>query len=452
MADELKSVISPPVHKLRVDEAFDSVSTLPKVETLEKYFLQEGRLSEDAALKIINEGAELMRKEGNVLHLESPVTICGDIHGQFYDLIKLFEVGGKIGEVKYLFLGDYVDRGSFSIECVLYLMALKLTYPEKIHLLRGNHECRHLTEHFTFKRECEVKYTIRVYDACMTAFDCLPLSALVDKKYLCVHGGISPQIETIEDIEKLDRFMEPPTSGPMCDLLWSDPVSEFNLDEGNRKFMPNSVRGCSYSYSFKACCDFIQRNNLLSIIRAHEVQAEGFLLSKNNEKTKFPALITIFSAPNYLDQYQNKGAVIKFDGKEMNIRQFRESPHPYWLPNFMDAFTWSLPFAVERITEMLTATFNVCSDEELEKEEMTNERNNRLKKKIASLATLTKVCSVLRENRECSIKLDGLAPVLSDTRSPKKLLDSRQGRKSSFDDAKELDLINEKMPETKSLP
>jgi len=332
-------------------------------------------------------------------------------------------------------------------ECVLYLMALKIAYPDRIYLLRGNHECRHLTEHFTFKRECEVKYSNTVYDACMKAFDCLPLSALIDKKYLCVHGGISPHIETVDDIDKLNRFMEPPTSGPMCDLLWSDPEPNFDLERNGSKFIPNTVRGCSYSYSFKACCEFIQRNGLLSIIRAHEVQAEGFLLSKINEKTKFPALITIFSAPNYLDQYQNKGAVIKYNGNEMNIRQFKESPHPYWLPNFMDAFTWSLPFAVERITEMLTAALNVSTNEELEREDVTAERRDHLKKKMDSIVTAAKVCSVIREHRECSIKLEGLSPVLGDTRSPKKLLDTKRGRINSFDDAKELDRINEKIPQ-----
>jgi len=185
-------------------------------------------------------------------------------------------------------------------------------------------------------------YNLKIYYSCMKAFDCLPLSALVDEKYFCVHGGLSPEIETVDDIEKINRFMEPPTNGPMCDLLWSDPEPNFDLELSTElRFQHNQTRGCSYTYSFKACCDFIRRNNLLTIIRAHEVQAEGFCIAKVYDKTKFPAMMTIFSAPNYLDQYQNKGACIKFDGKEMNIRQFKESPHPYWLPNFMDAFTWS---------------------------------------------------------------------------------------------------------------
>ncbi|ANB11012.1 calcineurin catalytic subunit A [Sugiyamaella lignohabitans] len=341
---------------------------LPNLAFLKDHLFREGRLHEEQAIYIINSATKIIMEEPTLLEIDPPVTLCGDIHGQYYDLMKLFEVGGDPRNTKYLFLGDYVDRGYFSIECVLYLWALKLHYPKSVFFLRGNHECRHLTDYFTFKLECKHKYSLNIYEACMMSFCTLPLAAVVNKQFFCVHGGLSPELHTLDDVRKLDRFREPPTHGLMCDLLWADPIENFGEEDNNRSFIHNNVRGCSYFYTYKAACDFLVKNNLLSIIRAHEAQNAGYRAYLESRNTGFPSVMTIFSAPNYLDTYNNKAAVVKYENNVLNIRQFKHSPHPYWLPNFMDVFTWSLPFVGEKITDMLISILNICTREELEED------------------------------------------------------------------------------------
>lgn len=459
----MEDVPAPKTNRLTYADIYDVSTGKPQYEVLKQHFLGEGRIEEKIALKIIRDGAELLKTEPTMLEIEAPVTVCGDVHGQFFDLMKLFEVGGKPESTRYLFLGDYVDRGYFSIECVLYLWALKLCFPKTLFLLRGNHECRHLTDYFTFKLECKIKYSEEVYDACMEAFDCLPLAALMNKQFLCVHGGLSPEILTLEDIRKLDRFREPPPFGAMCDLLWSDPPEDFGNERASSElYMHNSVRGCSYYYSYTACCEFLRRNNLLSIIRAHEAQDAGYKMYKKNQATGFPSLITIFSAPNYLDVYSNKAAVLKYENNVMNIRQFNAVDHPYWLPNFMDVFTWSLPFVGEKVTEMLVNVLNIKEDVEMEEDGVagvvTAERKEIIRNKIRAVGKMARVFSVLRKESESVLQLKGLTPTgllpfntLSEgTEGINKALlkyGSDTGAKiTSFEEARSLDRENERVP------
>ncbi|KAG6856514.1 hypothetical protein H0H87_003602 [Tephrocybe sp. NHM501043] len=467
----MKSVPQPAKNKPTEAEFFkvnERGERKPNPFYLRDHFLREGRLTEEQALYIVERATELLKTEPNLMEVKSPVTICGDIHGQYYDLMKLFDVGGSIEENNYLFLGDYVDRGCFGIECLLYLYSLKLWYPKKFVLLRGNHECRHLTEYFTFKRECLHKYSEKVYDACIESFCALPVTAVVDGRFFCVHGGISPNLVKLSDIAKLNRFQEPGSHGLLCDLLWSDPIPTFGREQeaGELSVAPgttyvhNSTRGCSWSFTYEAACQFLERNGLLGIIRGHEAQDAGYTMYRKTPSKKFPSVITIFSAPNYLDLHHNRGAVLKYANKNITIRQFNYTNHPYWLPNFVDAFTWSLPFVGAKITDMLLAVLSVCSQEELSEAdadsgdemepglsaEESQKRRQEIKKKIMAIGKMQKVFQMLREESENATELQFDNSVLrSDGLSVQGTKMGRQVR--NFDDARRLDIQNERLPE-----
>ncbi|KAK7024750.1 Serine/threonine-protein phosphatase [Favolaschia claudopus] len=466
--------VQAPAPTIPTQEQFFAASdpSKPDIAFLKNHFYREGRLSEEQALYIIEKATDILRSEPNMLALDGPVTICGDIHGQYYDLMKLFEIGGNPQDTPYLFLGDYVDRGYFSIECVLYLWALKIWYPTSIFLLRGNHECRHLTDYFTFKLECKHKYSERIYDACTESFCALPLAAVLNKQFLCIHGGLSPEFNTLDDLRAIDRFREPPTQGLMCDILWSDPAEDFGTEKTTDSFLHNHVRGCSFFFTYTAACNFLERNNLLSIIRAHEAQDSGYRMYRKTKTTGFPSVMTIFSAPNYLDVYNNKAAVIKYENNVMNIRQFNYSPHPYWLPNFMDVFTWSLPFVGEKITDMLVAVLNTCTKEELEEDDIPipedapaspvspssegaegseelDARKKVIKNKILAVGRMSRVFALLREESE---RVSELKTVTNSNKLPYGTLASgSEGIKNSisgFADARKSDIENEHVPPT----
>ncbi|KAF8154774.1 Metallo-dependent phosphatase-like protein [Crassisporium funariophilum] len=448
----------------------------PNHEYLKKHFFHEGRVTETQALYILEAATNVFSREPNMVPVKSPVTICGDIHGQYYDLMKLFEVGGTLKDSCYLFLGDYVDRGDFGIECLLYLYALKIWAPGRIVLLRGNHECRHLTEYFTFKRECLHKYSEAVYEACIRSFCSLPISALVDGRFFCVHGGISPQLMTLADLASINRFQEPGSHGLLCDLLWSDPISNFGRESEptatgpgvapGTLFLNNATRGCSYYYTFEAVCNFLERNSLLTVIRGHEAQDAGYTMYRKTPKRNFPSVITIFSAPNYLDVYHNRGAVLKYANKNITIRQYNSTSHPYWLPNFMDAFTWSLPFVGLKITEMLLAILSICSQDELVDPDSDGEegvepspedlaaRRQLIKSKIMAVGRMQKVFQLLREEAENATELetDGVSGTSSGVGRPGSDALSVQGTKinrsiRTFADARRSDLANERLPD-----
>lgn len=347
----MKEVLPPPHLPLSHNQVFPKKG-LPDWKILRDHLKREGKIDKADLLELINLFQETIKAEPVILKVQDPVTVVGDLHGQFYDLLKLLEVGGHPEKTKYLFLGDYVDRGAFSIENVILLFSLKLNYKSTFLMLRGNHECRQMTSFFNFKQECEIKYDLEVYDRFMETFDCLPLCCLINEKFLAVHGGISPNLTCLADINKINRISEPPKKGLMCDMLWSDPC-EKDEDAALMCWMDNQTRGCSYVFGAKAAIPFLSKNSILSIIRAHEAQVEGFKMYNWNNAVDFPSVITVFSAPNYCDVYNNKAAVIKFNNNMVNIKQYNYSPHPFILPQFMNVFNWSIPFISEKISEML---------------------------------------------------------------------------------------------------
>ena len=238
------------------------------------------------------------------------------MHGQFYDVLELFKVGGECPETNYLFMGDFVDRGFYSVETFLLLLALKVRYPDRITLIRGNHESRQITQVYGFYDECLRKYgSVNVWRYCTEIFDYLSLSALIDGEVFCVHGGLSPSLNTLDQIRLIDRKQEVPHDGPMCDLMWSDP--EESVDGWGL-----SPRGAGYVFGADVVSNFNHTNNLSLICRAHQLVMEGY-------KAMFDqSLITVWSAPNYCYRCGNVAAILEFDENisHKNFKIFNHAP------------------------------------------------------------------------------------------------------------------------------
>ncbi|CAG9311281.1 PPP3CA_2 [Blepharisma stoltei] len=455
----VKTLIPPPHRELSNDLLYPKASHIPSVDAIKLHLTKEGRVSKAHVIKIIDSAKDLFQGEPNLLRIEDPVLIIGDVHGQFYDLLKILEMGGSPTKNKFLFLGDYVDRGHFSIEVVILLYCLKLNFPDRVFLIRGNHECMAMTSYFSFRAECMAKYDLEVYERFLESFDCLPLAALVNDSFIACHGGLSPEIELIDDIDLIFRFSEPPKTGAFTDLLWADPVDnpEGKLSDS---FSYNTVRGCSYYYGVKSTNAFLQRNDLISVIRAHEVQLEGYKMHKWNGEDDFPAVITIFSAPNYCDTHNNKGAIVRLCNSILNIQQFNYSAHPYYLPDFMDVFTWSTPFVIEKVMMMLFHLLKPDDKVLLRSDSLANRRIKGLKNKfqeikkvimqnkVKAVSRMMKMYKTLREEFEIILMLKDMCP---DNKIPRGLL--LEGRTAlmravdMFRQARVLDLPNERRPE-----
>lgn len=273
-------------------------------------------LLEELAIKVIClKLKEILVKEDNVLMLSAPITLVGDIHGQFHDLLEIFKIGGDIPNTNYLFLGDYVDRGAHSIETIMLLSLLKIKYPSKIALIRGNHEARVITQTYGFHLECQRKYgTATVWQCVTDMFDYLPIAALIDKQIFCVHGGLSPAIETVKEIAEIKRFQEIPHEGPLADIMWSDPDAE-NLG------FTLSARGAGYIFGEDVFERFLHLNDVTHFIRAHQLCMEGYEIIFQKR------FMTVWSAPNYLYRLGNMASILEIDdNRNLHFNVYSDSP------------------------------------------------------------------------------------------------------------------------------
>jgi len=276
----------------------------PSPGDLEKWIAKVRRcehLEETELKQLCDMVKEILMEESNVQPVNSPVTVCGDIHGQFYDLVELFRRGGEIPQTNYVFMGDFVDRGHHSVETLQLLLCYKARYPQSITLLRGNHECRQVTQVYGFYDECFRKYgSANAWKYCTEVFDYLTLACVIDGSILCVHGGLSPVISTLDQIRLLERNQEIPHEGPFCDLMWSDPedIETWGV----------SQRGAGWLFGSKVTSQFNHVNGLELICRAHQLVQEGY-------KYMFPEknLITVWSAPNYCYRCGNVASILAFD-------------------------------------------------------------------------------------------------------------------------------------------
>ena len=260
---------------------------------------QELSIKEDQCNYIIDKSYEIIQKEESLLKIQAPLYICGDIHGQYYDLLRVFDILNYPPQSTFLFLGDYVDRGKQSLECLLLLLCLKIQYPDKIFLLRGNHECEALNKIYGFYDECKRRLSIKCFKKITNLFNMMPISALINENILCMHGGLSKDLQDIEQINKILRPTDIPNEGLLCDLLWSDPNENLTEDFGINE------RNISITFSKDYVKNFVEKNNLDLICRAHQVVEEGFEFFADMK------LVTVFTAPNYMGEFDNNGGILE---------------------------------------------------------------------------------------------------------------------------------------------
>mmetsp|Transcript_22282 Transcript_22282/g.73000 ORF Transcript_22282/g.73000 Transcript_22282/m.73000 type:complete len:481 (+) Transcript_22282:104-1546(+) len=293
------------------EQALEVAQWLKRCEKLHHKYVFEVLLKLKEVLEELPSLVDVPIPEG------SHINVCGDTHGQFYDLLNIFETHGYPSEENpYLFNGDFVDRGSFSVEVVVLLFTFKALYPKHLHLTRGNHETLNMNKVYGFEGEVKHKYSAQMFNLFTEVFHVLPLAYCLGEEVLVVHGGLFSRDDvTLDEIRAVDRRREPPDEGIMSELLWSDPQPA----PGRAP----SKRGVGLSFGPDVTANFLERNGLKLVVRSHEVKDAGYEVEAGGK------LVTVFSAPNYCDQMGNKGALLRFDSNcDYVVKQFEAVPHP----------------------------------------------------------------------------------------------------------------------------
>ncbi|KAK3696317.1 Palmitoyl-protein thioesterase 1 [Vermiconidia calcicola] len=316
------------LESMAVEDSYDGVRLKDKitqefVDDMISRFKNGKKLHRKYVFQIILAVKDIIYKEPTMVetHVKSgqKITVCGDTHGQYFDLLEIFRLNGFPSESQhYLFNGDFVDRGSWSTEVVLLLYAYKWLYPNSFFLNRGNHETDDMNRMYGFEGECKAKYNERVFKLFSESFSALPLATLIGDKYFVLHGGLFSDDETsLDDIRKLNRHgqRQPGQSGLMMEMLWTDPQTEPGRGP--------SKRGVGLQFGPDVTKRFCEKNGLEAIIRSHEVRMEGYEVEHDGK------CITVFSAPKYCDSTENKGAYINIESDyKLDFHKFDAVPHP----------------------------------------------------------------------------------------------------------------------------
>jgi diadenosine tetraphosphatase ApaH/serine/threonine PP2A family protein phosphatase len=298
---------------------------------IQELLSSHGNLDEDFVVSLLERLKSVLAREDNLLLVEPPIIVCGDIHGQLYDLFRLFSLSAPLPESRYLFMGDYVDRGYQSLFTFIYLAYLKVKYQTAIFLLRGNHETTEINAQYGLQAECLKAYGHSgMWSVLNEVFNYLPIAAIVDNRIFCVHGGLSPNAKLVDKVCIIDRFSGMEADSFFQDLCWSDP------DETAHEFILNA-RGHGWLFGARQAAEFLELNGLSLIARAHQMVREGMQWLFDRK------VVTVWSAPNYAYKSGNLASIMRVEENEkIEFETFQEdtrsSERPLDASQVMDYF------------------------------------------------------------------------------------------------------------------